>query len=557
MNRRAFLTASGIKSKKLTPKVVTAGRTNSGIAPYTGVWTKNEIIHLLKRTMFGARPEDIQHFEGKTMDEAVDELLNITSPLPDPPVKDYDTAEAEVPDNSVDAGTTWVNDVNEDDKIGWLRKRSLKKWWIGVMLNQPRNIREKLVLFWHNHFATEMASCNNAGYVYRHHTLLRANALGNFKNLARAITIDPLMLVYQNGEHNRKGLPDENFARELQELFTLGKENNPNYTEDDVKSAARVLTGWRNDAQTNDSYFDPQRHDTGNKTFSSFYNNKTIAGRSGITAGDEELDELIDMIFSKGQEASEYIVKELYRWFVYYEVDDAARVNVIEPLALMLRNHNWEIKPVLSALLKSEHFFDPLNQGCLIKSPVDFVVGLCRECEVLLPDSANYTIWYSLLDGLLYQLELLQQSPGDPPSVSGWPAYYQIPAFHELWINNDTYPRRTQFTDIMVYSGFTRLGFELKIDSIAFARSLSNPGNPKILLDDSLEILYRITLSDTAKEQLKRDILLTGQTNDYYWTNAWNAYIANPDDMMAYQTVHARLNELYRYLLALPEFQLS
>ena len=157
----------------------------------------------------------------------------------------------------------------------------------------------------------------------------------------------------------------------------------------------------------------------------------------------------------------------------------------------------------------------------------------------------------------MYQLELLQQSPGDPPSVSGWPAYYQIPSFHELWINNDTYPRRTQFTDIMVYNGFTRLGFELKMDTIAFARSLSNPGDPKALLDDSLATLYRIALSDAAKEQLKRDLLLTGQTNDYYWTNAWNTYIANPGDMMAYQTVHTRLNELYRYLLALPEYQLS
>jgi uncharacterized protein (DUF1800 family) len=557
MNRRAFLTASGTKKKSPAARAVITGRTSSGIAPYTGPWTANEVTHLLKRTMFGARSADTRYFSGKTMEEAVDELLHITSPLPAPPVKEYDTAEALVPDNNVAAGTTWINDFNEDDRIGWLRKQSLKKWWIGAMLNQPRNIREKMTWFWHNHFATEMASTLNARYAYKHHTLLRTHALGNFKSLARAISVDPLMLVYQNGEQNRKGAPDENFARELQELFTLGKENNPNYTEEDVKAAARVLTGWRNDPETNASYFDPERHDTGNKTFSSFYGHKTIAGRSGSTAGDQELDELIDMIFSKGQEASEYIVKELYRWFVYYEIDDAADANVIKPLALMLRNSNWEIKPVLTTLLKSEHFFDPLNQGCLIKSPVDFVTGLCREFDVPLPDSTDYMTWYSILDGLLYQLELLQQSPGDPPSVSGWPAYYQIPLFHELWINNDTYPRRTQFTDIMVYNGFMRLGFELKIDSIAFAKSLSNPGDPDALVNDSLSILYRISLSDTAKEQLKRDILLTGQTNDYYWTNAWNAYIANPGNMMAYQTVYTRLSELYRYLLALPEYQLS
>ncbi|HRQ50239.1 MAG TPA: DUF1800 domain-containing protein, partial [Agriterribacter sp.] len=384
MNRRAFLTASGAKHKKVTnsaARVAVAGRTSSGIDPYTGAWTKNEVIHLLKRTMFGAKPGDIEHFAGKTMEAAVDELLTITSPLPDPPVKEYDTAEALVPDSNIDQGTTWINDFNEDNRVGWLRKQSFKKWWVGVMLNQPRNIREKMTLFWHNHFATEMASTSNARYAYKHHTLLRANALGNFKSLARAISVDPLMLVYQNGEQNRKGVPDENYARELQELFTLGKENDPNYTEDDVKAAARVLTGWRNDPETNTSYFDPERHDTGNKTFSSFYGHTTITGRSGENAGDEELDDLIDMIFRNGREASEYIVKELYRWFVYYEVDEAAKTNVIEPLALMLRNYNWEIKPVVAALLKSEHFFDPLNQGCLIKSPADFIVGLCREYE--------------------------------------------------------------------------------------------------------------------------------------------------------------------------------
>lgn len=557
MNRRSFLSVAGLKSNSGKKKNFVGGRTNSGLEPYTGPWTTNEVIHLLKRTMFGAKPDDVRYFETRTMDQAVNELLTITSPLPNPPVKDYDTGEAEFPDNLIAPGTTWVNDFNEDNRIGNLRKRSFKKWWIGVLLNQHRDIREKMALFWHNHFATEMASSNNGRYAYRHHMMLRNHALGNFKELAKQITIDPLMLVYQNGEHNRKGAPDENFARELQELFTLGKENYPNYTEDDVKSAARVLTGWRNDPGTNTSYFDAKRHDTGNKTFSSFYNNTTITGRSGDQAGEQELDDLMDMIFSKGKEASEFIVRKLYRWFVYYEIDEATKMNVIEPLALMLRNYNWEITPVLSTLLKCEHFFDSMNQGCMIKSPIDFLVGFFREGGVALPDETDYTTWYAMLDGLLYQLELFQQAPGDPPSVSGWPAYYQIPAFHELWINNDTYPRRTQFTDTMLSYGFMRSGFELKFDSIAFARSLSNPGNPKALLDDALSVFYRIVLSESAREQLKRDILLTGQSSDYYWTNAWNTYIANPSDVMAYQTVLSRLNELFRYLLALPEYQLS
>lgn len=557
MNRRSFLKAQRSAKKTALTGFTVTGRTSTGVNPYTGSWTKNEVVHLLKRTMFGATLTDIEYFSQKTMEECVDELLTITSPLPDPPLKDYDAGVAAMPDTDVDAWTTWIYSQNNDGDVGELRKGALKRWWIGLMINQHRNIREKMTLFWHNHFATEMASSQNAKFAYKHHTLLRQHCLGNFKALAKAITIDPLMLVYQNGEHNSKRAPDENFARELQELFTLGKENNPNYTEDDVKAAARVLTGWRNDENINDSYFDENHHDTGNKVFSSFYNNKIIQGKSGPSAGDEELNELIDMIFSKGAEASRYIVKELYRWFVYYEVDQAAEENVIAPLSLMLQNHNWNIAPVLSALLKSEHFFDEMNQGCLIKNPVDFVIGTCRELKVQFPGNTAYESSYTIWNWLLRYCFFLQQNIGDPPSVSGWPAYYQIPTFHEMWINNDTYPTRNQFTDSIVFHGFNTNDFELKVDTVAFAKSLNNPGDPNMLIEDSLSILYRIQLSATIKEQLKRDILLTGQTNDYYWTNAWNTYVANPTDMMAYQTVHTRLNDLYKYLLALPEYQLS
>ncbi|MCC6289646.1 MAG: DUF1800 domain-containing protein [Chitinophagaceae bacterium] len=556
MNRRSFLKARRTKKNAVSINTV-SGRTSTGLNQYSGSWTKNEVVHLLKRTMFGAKLADIEYFSQKTMEQCVDELLTITSPMPDPPLKDYDTSATQQPDSDVDAGTTWVYSNNPDGDVGELRKASLKKWWIGLMVNQQRNVREKMTLFWHNHFVTEMASTQNALFAYKHHTLLRQNCMGNFKKLARAITIDSLMLVYQNGERNSKYAPDENFARELQELFTLGKENNPNYTEDDVKAAARVLTGWRNDEDANISYFDASRHDTGNKTFSSFYNNKTIQGKSGSTAGDEELDELINMIFSKGAEASRYIVKELYKWFVYYEVDQAAEENVIAPLAQMLQNYNWDIAPVLSALLKSEHFFDVMNQGCLIKSPADFIIGTCREMQLAFPQSSDYTSAYAVYAELLWQCGDMQQSIGDPPSVSGWPAYYQIPTFHEMWINNDTYPKRNQFTDTLVFIGYTTNNFLLKIDAVNFTKSLSNPGDPKMLIEDSLAILYRIQLSDTIKEQLKKEILLTGQTNDYYWTNAWNTYIANPTDMMAYETVHTRLNDLYKYLLALPEYQLS
>ena len=229
--------------------------------------------------------------------------------------------------------------------------------------------------------------------------------------------------------------------------------------------------------------------------------------------------------------------------------------NVIEPLALIFRNSNWDIKAVMSALLKSEHFFYSFNQGCLIKSPIDLTVGLCREFKVAFP--ATYKEQYALWDTLRSGAAQILQDIGDPPDVSGWKAYYQEPQFHEMWINSDTYPKRNQFTDIISVLGFTRSGQRIIIDPIGFAKDLPNPADPNALITDSLLILYRIPLSQASRDQIKKDILLTGQNTDYYWTNAWNAYIASPSDMMAYSTVNSRLQGLYKYFMNLAEYHLA
>ena len=144
-----------------------------------------------------------------------------------------------------------------------------------------------------------------------------------------------------------------------------------------------------------------------------------------------------------------------------------------------------------------------------------------------------------------------------PPDVSGWPAYYQEPQFHELWINSDTLPKRNQFTDIMINAGYTRNGKKIVIDAVGFTRTLPNPGDPNLLIDDALAILYRVPLSASSKQQIKEQILLSNQTQDYYWTNAWNAYIANPTDMASFNIVNTRLRSFYQFLMNLSEYQLS
>jgi uncharacterized protein (DUF1800 family) len=557
MDRRDFLTA---KKKKASPDIKFTAtqtfRTTSGTNEYTGLWTKNEIQHLLKRTMFGSTKADIDYFLTKTMAQAVDELTNPVAPLPTPPVNDYSPGTA---DPNVAAGATWVNNPTTDGTLNSLRRSSFKKWWTGVMINQDRSVREKITLFWANHFGTETADISNAYYVYRHHNLLRQSCLGNFKQLIKDVTIDTGMLVYLNGYLNTASAPDENYGRELQELFTIGKDPITNlaaFSEDDVKKAARVLTGWRINGTTFVSYFDPNRHDAANKQFSSFYNSTTITGRTG-TNGALETDDLINMLFAK-TEVSKFIVRKLYRWFIYYKIDAAAETNVIEPLATIFRNNNYNIQPVINTLLKSEHFFDALNQSCVIKSPVDEVIGCLREFKVVFPDSTTeYTDAYGMWNYIFNWAVSMNQNIGDPPNVSGWPSYYQAPQFHELWINSDTLPKRNRFTDTMIQSGFTRNGKRIIINAVSFTQSLPNPSDPNALIDDALAVLYRMQLSATTKQAIKQQILLSNQTQDYYWSNAWNAYLADTTNQSNYNVVNNRLKSFYQYLMNLSEYQLA
>ncbi len=549
MDRRDFLT--GRRKKPSAP--VAAFRTLSGLNPYAGPWTKNEVQHLLKRTMFGSTKADIDYFSSRTIDQAIDELLSPVASLPSPPLNDYSSA---TPDAAVAAGATWVNSPTLDIDINTARRASFKKWWTGVMIGQDRSIREKLTLFWADHFGTQTETIGLANFVYNHNTLLRQNGLGSFKQLVKSVTIDAGMLIFLNGYLNTASAPDENYARELQELFTLGKGPSVAYTEEDVRTAARVLTGWRINTTTFEVYFDASQHDTDGKSFSSYYNNATIAGRSGAD-GALEVDDLVNLLFSK-EEVSKYICRCLYRWFVYYTIDAAAEANVIEPLAAAFRSSSYHIETVLSTLFKSEHFFDVLNQGCLIKSPVDNTIGCLREFGVVFPDAmTDYGDAYNMWDYNRNWFAETGQDIGDPPDVSGWPAYYQEPQYHEIWINSDTLPKRNQFTDTMVLNGYTRNDQTIMIDPIAFTKTLSNPGDPNILLEDALSILYRVPLSEASKLAVKQQILLSNQTSDYYWTNAWNAYMANPTDQMAMNVINSRLQSLYQYLMNLSEYQLS
>ncbi|HXH99077.1 MAG TPA: DUF1800 domain-containing protein [Sphingobacteriaceae bacterium] len=548
MDRRKFLT--GQLAEEQTSSIVIP-RTFSGLMPYSGVFGKNELTHLLKRTLFGVTQNDINLFKGKTLSEVIQTLL-IAPPASSPPLNYYNDASST--DANVPTGQTWVTAPYGDGTINSRRVNSFKSWWTGRVLSQNASLYEKMVLFWHNHFATETGDISDARFIYKHHQVIRTFAFGNFRQFIKQITIDPSMLRYLNGYLNTKTAPDENYGRELQELFTLGKGPGSKYNEDDVKAASKVLTGYRIDANTISYSFDPTRHDTGNKTFSAFYNNKVITGKIGA-AGATELDDMLDMIFLQS-EVSMYICRRLYRFFVYYNIDSATEANVIAPLAEIFKNNNFEIKPVLQALFSSEHFFDVLNRGCLIKSPIDLLAGLSREFEVIFPDSTDGINQYYMWEYIRAQASILQQNLGDPPNVAGWPAYYQQPQFHELWINSDTLPKRIQFTDRMISTGYTRNGKKIIIDPIAYVNKLSKPDDPNLLIKDVLDQLYSSPVSQQLKDFLK-SILLSGQSLDYYWTEAWQNHKNNPANVMARSIVNTRLVSFFKYVMNLSEYQLS
>jgi uncharacterized protein (DUF1800 family) len=444
-----------------------------------------------------------------------------------------------------------------DPNADGLRTRSFKAWWTGLMLNQARTIEEKMSLFWSNHFSTQIATVQDPRYSYRTNALCRQYALGNFKTLTKAITLDPGMLKYLNGYLNTASAPDENYGRELQELFTVGKDENgiPYYSESDVQQAAKVLTGYRINGTNVTSFFQSNQHDTGNKQFSAFYNNTIITGQSGPN-GALELDDLFNMIFATNQVAL-FICRKLYRYFIYYEIDAAAEANVIVPLATIFRNNNYDMYPVMDTLLRSEHFFDVLNRGAIIKMPLDIAVAACRDYGVVFPPAAtNLEGQYNMWNKVYQQTSLMNQSIGDPPNVAGWPAYYQEPEYHELWINSSTLPTRNKFTDTMLSNGYTQSGDTIKIDIVAYTATLSNPDDPNLLIQEVIDRHYSTDVSQTVKDYLK-NILLNGQSNDVYWTNAWTDYIGAPTNMTYYNTVLTRLRSMFTYLMDLSEYQLA
>lgn len=340
-----------------------------------------------------------------------------------------------------------------------IRRRSLdlKSWWFKEMVQTDSPITEQMTLFWHNHFTSSLTKVKFPGLMYRQNLLLREHALGNFRQLLLAVARDPAMIMYLDNVSNVKGKPNENFARELLELFTLGEGH---YTEQDIKEAARAFTGWSIDRRTGTYRFIRKRHDDGRKTF---------MGRSGHLNGDDVIEIVLEQ-----PGVAVYITEKFWREFI----SGPPNPGEVKRLAAIFRANGYEIKPLMQALLTSKYFRNPGQHGTMIKSPVELLVGTLRMFQV--PLGKGY--------GLAFASRRLGQDLMDPPNVKGWDGGTD-------WITTDTLLARQQILNRFLRGKEMQPGRKNKSDPMAagkkamsgkyleeFGQALSNEEITRVLL---------------------------------------------------------------------------
>lgn len=380
--------------------------------------------HLLLRAGFGGTPDQIRALADWGAERAVEYILDYEEvpdsdvPLPDrfdrdiirPPTDDerrmYQNARSRRDEDSLAQLRLRQQESERNDRR---QMREIQKWWLARMISTPRPLQEKMTLFWHGHFATSFRTIENSYHMYMQNQLFRAHAAGSFAKLLHAIVRDPAMLAYLDNNDSRRGMPNENLARELMELFGLGLGN---YTERDIKEGARALTGhtFRDDS----FYFDQENHDTGRKT---------VLGVTGTLGGDDFVRAIL------GERAcSVFIARKLYRFFAT-EIDVTARerdlpkesAEMVAQMERALRGSGYEVREALRELFLSEHFYSGAVVREQIKSPVELVVGAVRSLGTPVRD----------LSVLLDALDLMGQNIFFPPSVKGWDG-------GRTWINTST-----------------------------------------------------------------------------------------------------------------------
>lgn len=385
-----------------------------------GVWTSREATHLLWRAGFGAAPAEINRALKDGLDNTLDRL---TSPEDDPP-KFADTQNLL---RGIAIDTQGVAD--------------LKAWWLYRMQRVASPLTEKVTLLWHNHFATSYAKVQSVDHMLAQNDLQRTHALGDFSELLHGIARDVAMLIWLDGNANRKRHPNENFAREVMELFSLGEGN---YSERDIAEAARAFTGWH--VRRQEFWFNRIQHDTGVKN---------VLGRRGNFDGNDIID-----ICLAHPACPRFLAWKLLRTFVLDRPDESQ----IEALAARIAHHKYRMAPVMRELLGSRLFFSPAVRGSLIKSPIELVIGTLRTLDVA-----------AHLPNTVPVLADLGQDVFEPPSVKGWEGGRQ-------WISSTTLLKRTDFATQLLHANSL-------VSQGQVPESLREFGDSRKFLEAAIELL--------------------------------------------------------------------
>jgi hypothetical protein len=390
------------------------------LSAYTGPWNARLAAHLLRRAGFGGSPADVTRLAGGSLRDAVTSLVTFpsTASLPDvpddlPSERDFAMQLARTGEGGMPAAPDAVAELHKQQRA--LRRRAiiaLQLWWIDRMIATPAPLQEKMTLFWHGHFTTAALQKGvSPAEIVAQNALFRSYALGNVRELTQRVAMDPAMLRYLDNVHNEAAHPNENFARELMELYTLGIGN---YTEADVREAARAWTGLRIRRATGEVYLNPRLHDAGSKTF---------LGQTGNFGGPD----IVNIIFEQPA-AARYFASKLLTFFVYADPEP----ELVDAVAGLLRAHDFTLAPVMTTLLSSNVLYSQRAYRALVKSPAEFVVGSYRLFGVPAAQPAVLAALRRMTQVLFY-----------PPNVKGWPG-------GSAWLNTSTVLARENFANALM-----------------------------------------------------------------------------------------------------------
>jgi len=384
----------------------------------TGNWTKKEARHLLSRAGFGGSPEDVESFHRLGREKVVNFLLEPTERIDAIPKPEWANIES-VRENMMEAmemrrevmSETEGMSREEADKARRAAQREIQQknrrqglegqgWWFRKMLTTDAPLREKMTLFWHDHFATSIQKVKQPALMIVQNELFREHAFGNFRELTQDVVRDPAMMLYLDTQRSSKAQPNENFAREVMELFTLGEGN---YSEEDVKNAARAFTGYRLNRLTGEVVQNVGAWDGGEKE---------IFGETGKFNGSD----VVKLIFRKDR-CADFMAEKVWEFFAYENPDD----EIVVWLGKVLRDADYEMKPLLKAVFLSAEFYSEKAVGTQIKCPVQYLVQMLKELEMESPPMGLAITGQVQLGQVLFM----------PPNVAGWD-------WGKAWINTNT-----------------------------------------------------------------------------------------------------------------------